>query len=162
MRTGLRTNVLRRPLVGQRSAATSASPEAVYELLAGSAIVGTEFEGAGEGRRVRSTDRSVVTEATPPASFEFVTDSSWELARSGARADLTVVHRYEIERLPGGCRLTYTFRATRASALPGHLAVLRVPVLRAAALRMRVPNLREGFRGLLRAAERRPNRRRSA
>jgi hypothetical protein len=181
MRTQLRTNVLRRPLVGRVSETTEASPEAVYDVLAdlsshlewggrqvsgsarlltldapvGPAQVGAEFESTGQDPMVRMTDRSVVTEATHPASFEFVTDSAWELKRSGRRADVTIVHRYELERLPQGCRVTYSFRATRASALPGLLGMFRIPLVRAIAIRMSVTGLRGGFRNLLRAAEQR-------
>jgi hypothetical protein len=183
MRTRLRTNAFRRPVVGRLSKVTSASPDDVYDVLAdlsthldwggreirGSArlltldaseapaTVGTEFESTGQDPLVRMTDRSVVTEATRSTSFEFVTDSAWELKRSGKGADFTIVHRYEIEPLPAGCRVTYSFRATRASALPGVLAMFRIPLVRTVAGRMSVRSLRQGFGNLLRAAEQRPS-----
>ena len=183
MRTRLRTNALRHPVVGRLPKVTSASSEAVYDVLAdlsthldwggrqimgsarlltldapgGQAQVGTEFESTGEDPLVRMTDRSVVTEATRPVSFEFVTDSAWELKRSRKRADVTIVHRYELEPLPAGCRVTYSFRAARASALPGVLVVFRIPLLRALGAWMSVRSLREGLGNLLRAAEQGPS-----
>jgi hypothetical protein len=180
---GLRTNLLRRhPIEGGLSEACAAPPEAVYGLLEdlsthlewggrrrtessrllsmtappGPARVGTEFDSTGEDSAARMSDRSVVTEALPPSTFEFVTESTLELKRSGARAAFTTVHRYDIEPAPGGCRVTYTMRATRASALPGILAVFRIPVLRAIGARMSISGLRGGFLNLLRMAEARP------
>jgi hypothetical protein len=169
----------RRPLEGTLIERCEAPAEVVFELLtdlsshlewggrrrsksarlrtldapAGSATVGTEFTSTGEDTMVRMTDRSVVTEATRPSTFEFVTESRWELKRGGKGADVTIVHRYDLAPTPGGCRAGYTFRATRASALPGPLAMFRVPILRSVAMRMSVASLRVGLRNLLRMAE---------
>src|SRR5439155_21386733 len=98
----------------------SAPPEGVYELLAdlrshldwagqrqlettrlltmnapsGPATVGTEFRTTGsDGKVARFSDRSVVTEATRPHVFEFVTESHREGKPEGRPWDLTLVHR---------------------------------------------------------------------
>jgi hypothetical protein len=175
-----RTNVLRgRPLEARISEACRAPAEAAYELLAdirrhlewggtmrskrsrlqsieapmGVASVGTEFTSTGEDAMRRMSDRSVVTEAVPPRIFEFVTESASQPKRGGRRVDWTIVHRYELEPGPGGCRITYTYRATRATSLPGPLTAFRVPVLRSIALRISMAELRGGLRNLVRISE---------
>jgi hypothetical protein len=180
IRSDRRANVLQgRPLEGQISEACRAPAEAVSSLLAdirlhlewggsrrskrsrllsieapaGSAAVGTEFTSTGEDSMCLMSDRSVVTEAIPHRTFEFVTESFSRLKRSGKRVDWTIVHRYDIEPLPVGCRITYTHRTTRATYLPGPLAMFRVPVLRPIALRMSMGELRGGLRNLARMAE---------
>jgi hypothetical protein len=179
----LRTNLLRRhPIEGRLTETCAAPPQEVYALLEdlsthlkwggrrrtqssrllsltappGPARVGTEFDSTGEDSAARMSDRSVVTESTPPSTFEFVTESALELKRSGARSEFTVVHLYELEPAPDGCRVTYTMRLTRASALPGILVIFRIPVLRAIGARMSISSLRGGFLNLLRMAEARP------
>jgi hypothetical protein len=177
-----RVNVLRgRPLVGRISETCRAPAEAAYDLLAdirnhlewggrwrskrsrllsieapaGASGVGTEFTSTGEDSMCWRNDRSVVTEATRPRTFEFVTGSSSEVKGKGRRLDWTIVHRYDISPDPVGCRITYTFRATRATSLPGLLAMYRVPLLRAVAMRMSVAELRGGLRNLARMTEER-------
>jgi hypothetical protein len=175
-----RTNVLQgRPLEGQISEACRAPVEAVYALLAeiqrhlewggtrrskrsrllsieapaGSAAVGTEFTSTGENSMCLMSDRSVVTEAIQHRTFEFVTESSSRLKRSGKRVGWTIVHRYDITPLPVGSLITYTYRATRATSLPWPLSVFRASVLRAIALRMSMADLRSGLQNLARMAE---------
>jgi hypothetical protein len=121
----------------------------------GRAAVGTEFSSTGEDSMCRMDDRSVVTEVTTPSSLEFVTESTCEFKRSGKRADWTIVHRYDVEPDPRGCRVTYTHRAVRVNALPGPLALFRVPGLRRLALAMSMAELRGGMRNLLQMAEER-------
>jgi hypothetical protein len=102
---------------------TRAPAEAVYDLLAdlrshldwagrrqaqttrllsmeappGPAEVGVAFFTTGsDGKVARWSDRSVVTEASRPEVFEFVTDGRRE-AKPGSRPwSATAVHRYEI------------------------------------------------------------------
>jgi hypothetical protein len=175
-----RTNVLRgRPLGGRISGACRAPSETVYDLLAdlerhlewggamrsrrsrllsieaptGAATVGTEFSSAGEDSLRWMRDRSVVTEAVRPRTFEFVTESSSRLKRGAKRADWTIVHRYDLAPDRGGCRVEYTYNATRATSLPGSLALFRVPMLRSVALRISMAELRGGLRNLIRMAE---------
>lgn len=177
----VRTNVLKgRELEGRVSASSRAPTGVVYELLVdlashlewggtrrtgrsrllsvdappGPAAVGTEFSSTGQDSMCRMNDRSVVTTTTPSSTFEFVTYSTCEFRR-GKRADWTIVHRYDIEPDPAGSRITYTHRATQASALPGPLALFRAPVLRSIALAMSMAELRKGLRNLVVMAEER-------
>jgi hypothetical protein len=175
-RTDRRTNVLkRRPIEGQISETCRAPAEAAYDLLAeiplhlewggtrrtkssrllsidapsGPAAVGTEFTSTGEDSMSLMDDRSVVTEASRPRALEFVTDSFSRFKRSGKRVDWTIVHRYDISTDPVGCRITYTYRATRATSLPGPLVLFRVPVLRSIARRVSLAELRGGLRNFV-------------
>jgi hypothetical protein len=178
-----RTNVLKPELEGRLTVSSRAPAGVVYELLVdiashlewggtrrkgksrllsveappGPATVGTEFSSMGQDSMCRMKDRSVVTGATPPSTFEFVTDSICEFRR-GKRAVWTIVHRYDIEPDPSGSRVTYTHRAMRASALPGPLALFRVPILRSLALAMSMAEMRRGFRNLVQMAEERASR----
>jgi hypothetical protein len=174
-----RTNVLKgRELEGRVSAPCRAPAAVVYELLVdltshlewggtrrtgksrllsvdappGPASVGTEFSSTGQDSMCRMNDRSIVTTASPSRAFEFVTESICEF-KNGTRADWTIVHRYDIEPDLDGSRIRYTHRATRASALPGPLALFRVPVLRSIAVAMSLLDLRRGFRNLVLMAE---------
>jgi quercetin dioxygenase-like cupin family protein len=175
-------NVLRgRPIEGQFSAPCHAPVETVYELLAdiqshlewggtrrskisrllsmeapvGPAAVGTEFTSTGEDSMTRMSDRSVVTEAIPSRTFEFVTESSWRLKLSGKQVNWTIVHHYDIAPHPVGSRITYSLRATRATSLPGPLVIFRVPVVRSIVSRMSMGQLKGGMRNLIRMAEER-------
>lgn len=116
--------------------------------------VGVEFTSTGEDRMCRMRDRSVVTETTAPRTLEFVTESAMELKKGGARADWTIVHRYEIAPSGEGSRVTHSYRVTRASDLPGPLRMLRVPVLRSFALKEFQGEARRGLKALVEAAER--------
>jgi hypothetical protein len=180
-----RINALRgRPLEGRISEACRARAEAAYDLLAdiqshlewggtrrskssrllsidapdGAAEVGTEFASTGEDSIGRMSDRSVVTEAVPPQTLEFVTESLSRFKRGGNRVDWTLVHRYDVTPDPAGCRITYTLRATRATSLPGPLAIFRIAALRSIALWMLMGRLRGGLRNLVRMAEERAGR----
>jgi hypothetical protein len=180
MKISRRSNVLRgRPIEGHISEPCRAPAEAVYALLAdvrrhrewggtrrrgrsrllsidapaGTAAVGTEFMSTGEDSMSLMSDRSVVTEATQGRAFEFVTESSARLKRSGKRVDWTIVHRYDLTPGPVGCSITYTYRATRATSLPGSRSLFRVPVLRRIALLVSMADLRSGPQNLARMAE---------
>jgi hypothetical protein len=119
------------------------------------ASVGTEFTSTGEDRMSRMADRSVLTEADRPTVLEFVTESAMELKRGGKRSDWTVIHRYEIAPAPGGCTVAYVNRVARASALPGALAIFKVPILRAIAKKENEGQAKRGLGALIRTAEER-------
>lgn len=164
------------PRIRLRSQST-ATPEAVYGLLAdlrshldwggerqsagfrlltmdappGRATVGVEFRSTGtDGKHRVNQDRSVVTEATAPSVFEFVTESRC-LRKDGTLAmDATVVHRFEIAPIDGGCTAAYTAHTVRLEPVP---AIFRLPVLSSMARRILGSMLRRGFRNLLAMAE---------
>ena len=120
----------------------------------GPASVGTEFTTTGsDGKVARWSDRSVVTEATRPEAFEFVTEGRRE-GKPGSRPWLsTAVHRYEIVPDSGGCRVTYTEDLTRLQGAPG---LMLAPGIRQIVFRMSAKYMRRGFEGLLTLAEERP------
>jgi hypothetical protein len=128
----------------------------VYRLLSleapeGPAKVGTIFTttGAIPMSVKRWEDRSTVTVAARPTTFEFVTESR---VGNGPKAmQARYVSQYEISPVHGGSRVTYTL--TQA-----HIAnpVLRLglPVLRSLAWRVMIPMFAgRGFRNLLADAE---------
>lgn len=119
----------------------------------GSATVGTEFTSTGEDMVCEMWDSSVVTEATPPLRFERVVDSAVTVKRSGKTADWVLVHRYELEPDGSGTTVTYASRLVRASALPGPLSMLGIPVLRTIALREWSKAAQAGLHRLIVAAE---------
>ncbi len=86
----------------------------------GPAGVGTEFFTTGsDGKVAQWSDRSVVTEATSPEVFEFVTEGRRQ-GKSGSRPWLsTAVHRYEIAPGSGGGAHPSDRRAEDPSR-PGH------------------------------------------
>jgi hypothetical protein len=152
-RTG---NALRRDFEVEGEARSDAAAETVWDTLAdlrthaiwagerasktsrlvtldapdGAATVGTEFRSEGLDPMGRFTDRSVVTEAIRPTSFEFVTEARLTTTK-GRVVDWTLVHRYELTQGPTGCRIRYAIRTTRISDLPGLLVVLKLPVVSA-------------------------------
>ncbi|HKQ02003.1 MAG TPA: hypothetical protein VJ735_16895 [Actinomycetes bacterium] len=115
--------------------------------------VGAEFLSTGsDGKVARWSDRSVVTEATRPAVFEFVTDGRRQ-GKPGRRPWLaTAVHRYVIEPEAGGCRVTYTEDLTRLDGAPW---IMRAPGLSRIVFRVSAKYMRRGFDGLLALAEER-------
>jgi uncharacterized protein YndB with AHSA1/START domain len=118
----------------------------------GPALVGTEFTTTGADPMGRFTDRSVVTEATPPSVFEFVTEARL-VTKRGKVADWTNVHRYELASSPGGCRIRYSIHITRISALPGALALFNVGALSGLVQKATRAAARRGVEGLARLAE---------
>jgi hypothetical protein len=149
-----RTNVLKHEIRVRVEATSRASADEVYDVLAdirshlkwagemqrqknhlltveapeGPAAVGTEFMSTGVAPEGRYADRSVVTEATRPSLFEFVTEAHVE-TKKGKTADLTNISRYDITPTSEGCRISSTLRIVRASALPGPLAVMNIRLL---------------------------------
>jgi hypothetical protein len=119
----------------------------------GPASVGTEFATTGTDPSGRFTDRSVVTEATRPIAFEFVTESRLETKRGVA--DWTIVHRYELTPRREGSRVRYVIRVERISALPGALRLFNVVGLSALIRRVATGVARRGVRNLVAFAEER-------
>lgn len=120
----------------------------------GAAAVGGEFTTTGADPMGRFTDRSVVTEATRPSVFEFVTEARLETKR-GKTADWTNVHRFDLTPGPKGSRIVYTIRVTRISELPGALGLLNVRVLAGLVRRGSEAVARRGAENLARLAEER-------
>ncbi len=125
----------------------------ILQAPPGSAGVGTEFLSTGsDGKVARWSDRSVVTEATRPEVFEFVTEGRRE-GKPGSRPWLsTAVHRYELASEPIGCRVTYTQELTRLVGAP---RVLLAPGISRIVFRISAKYMRRGFDALLALAEER-------
>ena len=123
------------------------------EAPEGPAAVGTEFETTGADPMGRFSDRSVVTEAVRPRVFEFVTEAKLE-TKKGESVDWTLVHRFELSPDGAGCDIVATERVTRISALPGMLAVFKIPVLRTLAAKVAAGVARRGVKNLASVAER--------
>jgi hypothetical protein len=102
----------------------------------------------------RFADRSVVTEAEPPRSFEFVTEARLT-TKKGEIADWTNVHRYEITPTDDGCRIAYSLRISRISALPGMLGWFNLPVLGSIVTKAAASLPKRGLRNLADLAEER-------
>lgn len=119
----------------------------------GQAGVGTEFLTTGsDGKAARWSDRSVVTEALRPQTFEFVTEGRRE-GKPGSRPWLmTFVHRYEIAEEAGGSRVTYTEDVTRLSGVP---RILLTRAMSRILFWMSAKYMRRGFDSLLALAEER-------
>jgi hypothetical protein len=136
---------------GQRQAETTRL--LTLQAPPGPAGVGTEFLTTGsDGKVARWTDRSVITEATRPEVFEFVTEGRRE-GKPGSRPWLsTAAHRYEITPISGGCHVTYTQELTQLAGAP------RIMVARGISriiFRISAKYMRRGFDGLLALAEER-------
>jgi hypothetical protein len=117
----------------------------------GPAGVGVEFLSTGsDGKVARWSDRSVVTEATRPEVFEFVTDGRRQGKPGRPPWLCTAVHRYVIEPKAGGCKVTYTEDLTRLDGAPW---MLRTPGISRIVFRVSAKYMRRGFDGLLNLAE---------
>jgi len=156
----------------------SAPPEIVYDVLAdlrthltwggaqqgsdfrllsldapaGPATLGTSFSSTGAIPMSlrRWEDRSTVTMAVRPVSFEFVTHATVHRSKLSMRA--TYRHWYEIAATPGGSDVSYTL--TQLDVLNPFLR-LALPVVRTMTWRVGIPFLAgRGFRNLLAFAER--------
>jgi hypothetical protein len=185
---GGRSNALKSELVVRIEESSNAPAEVVYDLLSdisshtewggrlqpkktyrllsiegpdGPASVGTEFRSTGADAMGTFSDASVVTEASRPTLFEFVTEARLK-TKKGAVVEWTLLHRYEIEPQGGGCRVSYTIKTIRISALRGPLMMFNVPVLRPLLLKVAGSNVRRGLRNLTRMAEERADVRRAA
>ena len=86
-------------------------PKKSYRLLSvdapeASATVGTEFSSSGADGMGTFADSSVVTEASRPSLFEFVTEARLS-TKKGKVVEWTLVHRYEIAGQGERCRVSY-------------------------------------------------------
>ena len=119
----------------------------------GPATVGVEFVTTGsDGKAARWTDRSVVTEATRPAVFEFVTEGRRD-GKPGSRPWLaTLTHRYVITPGNDGCRVTYTQDISRLDGAPW---LMRAPGINRLIFILSARFMRRGFDGLVASAEKR-------
>jgi hypothetical protein len=98
----------------------------------GPAVVGTEFHSTGIDPMGSFTDRSVVTEATEPSVFEFVTEGHLTPKKRGRpESDTTITYRFEI--VGEGTRSTVHYRA-HLSRWTNAPSMLRSKVLRPLAL----------------------------
>lgn len=125
-----------------RLASVEAPPEA--------ATVGTEFRTTGIDPSGSFTDTSVVTEATRPEVFEFVTEARLQPKR-GDVLEWTNVHRYEIADRGSGCAVTYTLRVMRLSRRPWWTR----PAAKGLARKISASYARGGLENLVRMAEER-------
>jgi hypothetical protein len=156
---------------------TEAGPESVYDLLAdlpshlqwagsgqsadfrllaleapvGPAVAGTIFTSTGTipMSARRWSDRSTVTIADRPRTFEFTTD-----ARAGEGRAMTArySHRYEIAAEGSGSRVTYTLTQL---AVTDPMLRMALPGIRWMTWRVAIPMFAgRGFRSLLALAER--------
>ncbi len=110
--------------------------------------VGREFRTTGQDPAGTFTDSSVVTEATRPEVFEFVTQARLQPKR-GELLEWTNVHRYEIARRGSGCEVAYTVRVMRLSRMPWWTKAWA----RGLAQKISGSYARGGLRGLVRMAE---------
>ena len=177
-----RANALKAEIVVRVEEAVGAPSEVVYDLLAdvrshvewggrmqpkktfrllsidapeAPASVGTEFSSTGADGMGTFADSSVVTEASRPELFEFVTEARLSTKKKAGVIEWTLVHRYEIVPEGEGCRLSYTIRTIRISELRGPLGLFNVPGLRALLTSVARSNVRRGLRNLTRVAEQR-------
>jgi hypothetical protein len=132
----------------------------VFRLLsldapAGPATVGTDFSSTGTipMSSGRFADRSTVTVALRPFTFEFVTHATVHGSRRPMEA--TYRHRYEIAAVPGGSKVSY--RLTQLDMSNPSLR-LALPLVRTMTWRVGIPFLAgRGFRNLLAIAEQSAN-----
>ena len=98
------------------------------EASADPAVVGTEFRSTGDDPMGSFTDRSVVTEATSPSVFEFVTEGHLKPKKKGKPAcDTRITYRFEIAPAGTGSTVTYRIHISKWTNAP---AVLRSVALR--------------------------------
>jgi hypothetical protein len=100
----------------------------------GQAGVGSEFHSTGIDPMGSFSDRSVVTEATSPSVFEFVTEGHLTPKKVGrSPSDTTITYRFEIAREAEGSSVRYRAHVTRWTNAPALLTSrLLQPVARAA------------------------------
>ena len=89
---------------------------------AGPGSVGTEFKSTGTDPMGTFSDRSVVTEASRPGLFEYVTEGHMTPKKAGKpECDTTITHRYEIRQEGEGCTVTYRGHVARWTNPPSEL-----------------------------------------
>lgn len=94
------------------------------------ATVGTRFTSTGANNNGTFHDSSVVTAATAPRLFEFETHSRLDRVH-GKEWHVTFTHRYEVQPLPAGARISYTGIARNGSYVPWWLKPGVRPLTRA-------------------------------
>jgi hypothetical protein len=102
------------------------------EASAEPAVVGTEFHSTGDDPMGLFTDNSVVTEATSPSVFEFVTEGHLDPTKKGRPAcDTRITYRFEIALAGTGSTVTYRLHISKWTNAPAELrsAALR-PIVR--------------------------------
>jgi len=126
------------------------------EAPAGSASTGTTFTSTGSipMSSRRWEDRSKVTAAERPNTFEFVTTAT---ARGSRRSmEATYRHRYEIAAASGGSKVSYSMTQL---AISNPLLRLGLPVVKTLTWRLGIPLMAgRGFRNLVASAEQRAGR----
>ncbi|MEX0985115.1 MAG: SRPBCC family protein [Actinomycetota bacterium] len=173
-----RANALGRQIVVRTEERSEASPEAVYALLSdprshltwagerqskktrllsvdapeGPVGVGSEFTTTGADPLGSFADRSVVTEAAPGRTLEFVTEARLH-TKKGRDVDWTNVHRYELHPDGSGTKIVNEVTIARISELPGMLAVFKIPLLSGLAVKASAGVARRGVKNLARMAE---------
>ena len=100
----------------------------------------------------RFADSSVVTEATRPSVFEFVTEARLS-TKKGKVVEWTRIHQYELDAGEGAVRLVHAAHRSDQRAA-GPAALFNVPGLRALIAERREVNVRRGFRNLVKMAQR--------
>jgi hypothetical protein len=100
---------------------------------AGLTRVGTEFSSTGIDPMGSFSDRSVVTEATSPSLFEFVTEGHLDPKRSSKPAcDTRITYRFEIGQRGTGSTITYRLHLSRWTNAPAMVRVRALqPITRA-------------------------------
>ena len=93
----------------------------------GPAAVGTEFTSTGIDPMGSFSDRSVVTQATSPSVFEFVTEGDLEPKKKGKPAsDTRITYRFEVAGEGAGSAVNYRVHVSRWTNAP---SLLRSKVL---------------------------------
>jgi hypothetical protein len=98
----------------------------------GRASVGTTFTSTGANSKDGSStfhDESIVTEATAPSLFAFVTDSHLERKRRPIW-EVRFVHRYDVQPEGDGSRISYTCNVYPVNYRPYWLHPLARPMTR--------------------------------
>jgi hypothetical protein len=92
------------------------------------AVVGTEFHSTGVDPMGSFSDRSVVTEATEPSAFEFVTEGHLEPKKKGKPASETrITYRFDIVAQDAGSTVDYRVHLSQWTNAP---VLLRSKILR--------------------------------
>lgn len=115
------------------------------------ATVGTVFTSAGRipGSRRHFEDRSTVTVANRPSTFELATAST--AGRGSAVMEATFRHRYELHPDGEGCRLVYTLSQEQ---IERPILRFRLVPMRAMMWKVGIPSMmRRGCANLVRMAE---------
>lgn len=99
------------------------------EAPEGPATVGVEFWSVGTANAGSWHDRSTVTAATRPGLFEFVTRGTLRDGEERDRMFLEAIHRYEIDKDRGGCRVSYFLSATLTVQAPPENQHPRLPAV---------------------------------